>query len=121
MEWEPIEIDSVNNSDEEQEFDQEINEYIQWEDEYNLYISSLAEQQHLSYLNALVENYTGNYTMQLWIKWSEVPVSLHLEIYKLLMYQIEQKKFNSISLKELNNDNAYYNYLLFLANVLYKV
>lgn len=120
MEWQPIENMSIDDSDQELEFDQEIDEYIQWEDEYDSYIHNLGEQQYLVYLNSLVENYIGNYNMQLWKKWSEVPVALHLEIYKLLIFQIEQKILYSKSLEELNNNNAYYNYLLFLANALYK-
>lgn len=116
MEWEPIENET--SSDEEME-NNEIEDYIQWEDEYNEYIHNLAEQEYLSSLNTLIKSYNGSSFEDPWRKWSDVPNGYYVQIYKLLIYQFEQNDL-PLPLQELNNIDVCHNYMLFLANALYR-
>lgn len=119
MEWEPLASISTDSLSEREEMimDHEINQYMQWEEEYNEYLNDLEDYENLYYLNYLVENYKGGNNMKYWTNWQEVPKKFYLQIFKLVVYQIKMKIFPSV--KELEKDNAYYNYLLFLANALY--
>lgn len=118
MEWEQFEYDeSLLEEEENMIVDEQITEYVQWDDNYNQYLNNLEDHENFSQLHFLVENYNGSNNINFWTKWEQVPKIYHLQIYKLLIYQIEMRLCPS--LQELRNNNAFSNYLLFLANALY--
>lgn len=95
--------------------DEQINDYNRWEEAYQEYIQENLENNKLTYINELIENYRGEGNCNNWKNWSEVPVLYKLEISKILVYQTNM---NLCPDEIFHNDKAYYNYQLFLANVL---
>lgn len=119
MEWDPIDDSFIDDFDEEEEFifsNHQKDEYMEWEDEYQLYLDNLADDEYLSNINTLIENYRNEGNDYYWCSWWEVPEEYKLDVYKIFMYQTDRNLCPPIV--ELNDDKAYYNYLLFLANVL---
>lgn len=121
MEWELIdqmEIEEFENEEQERRLflNIQIDEHMQWEEDYELYINDSLEDTRLENLNTLINNYRNEGNCNNWNNWYEVYSTYKIEVLKILIYQIK----NNLSppIIELNNDKAYYNYLLFLANVL---
>lgn len=118
MQWEVDSVDNLDAEDLTDDDDQEIINQIEWEDEYNEYLYELSKQEYYDNLNNIVQNFNEDNYFELWTKWSEVPVEIHVQIFKLINYQIEQNILTSI--EEFSDINVYQSYCLHIANILYK-
>lgn len=120
MECDPVEIMFIENLDEEEEqrllfFNHQVDEYMEWEDEYQLYLNNMADDDYFANMNILIENYRNDGTDNHWCNWQEVPEEYKLLVNQILIYQVE--KNICLPITELQDDTAFYNYLLFIANV----
>lgn len=95
--------------------DEEIDDYERWEEAYLEYVQENLDNNRITYINKLIDNYRDGGNSNNWKNWSEVSELYKLEIIKILLYQVHM---NLCPDEIFHNDKAYYNYLLFLANVL---
>lgn len=94
----------------------QIDDHLQWEENYEAYIYETLEEERLEYISNLISNYRGGGNYNKWNNWNDVDGEYKKDVIKIMYYEIIRNI--SPPIEELQDYNAYYNYLLFLANTL---
>lgn len=129
MEWNPIlnnivQVDSLEEENYLIYLNQEIDDYLLYERNYEAYLNYLEEpinnDTHLYQINNLIKQFeiNNNLITNKYKLWKEVPNYVQNKILKIFEIKINN---NEINLKNFENDDIFYSYLLKLTNIAYSL